>query len=141
MRILSCVMQVSRMKGDGTFELTTAPSAKLGRMSVTSADGNLPTFTVQTFQELSSVSWDGSSTLMKLVTIATVCNKAKFAAAEEPVNGEKEHSSITVPTFQGSADDRKILGDATDCGLLRYVDKLAPSSIVRMAYKKVSLAQ
>jgi len=129
--------RVSRMKGDGTFELSTAPNAKLGRMSVMSADGNLPTFTVQTFQELSSISWDGSSTLMKLVTVATVCNKAKFAVAEEPAGGEKEHSSITVPTFQGSADDRKILGDATDSGLLRYCDKLAPSSVVRMAYKKI----
>lgn len=40
--------------------------------------------------------------------------------------------------FKGGADDRKVLGDATDSGLLRYCDKLAPSSLVRMAYKKVS---
>lgn len=38
----------------------------------------------------------------------------------------------------GSEDNRKILGDATDTGLLRYVDRLTPSSFVRMAYKKVS---
>ena len=38
----------------------------------------------------------------------------------------------------GSEDTRKLLGDATDCGLLRYCDRLVPSSLVRMAYKKVS---
>lgn len=43
--------------------------------------------------------------------------------------------------FKGSIDDRKVLGDATDCGLLRYCDKLSPSSLVRMAYKKVRLPQ
>jgi len=41
--------------------------------------------------------------------------------------------------FKGGVDDRKVLGDATDCGLLRYCDKLSPSSLVRMAYKKVRL--
>jgi hypothetical protein len=30
-----------------------------------------------------------------------------------------------------------VLGDATDTGLLRYVDKLASSAVLRMAYKKV----
>lgn len=40
--------------------------------------------------------------------------------------------------FKGGVDDRKVLGDATDSGLLRYCDRLAPSSLVRMAYKKVS---
>jgi hypothetical protein len=127
------------MKGDGTFELASAPSAKLGRSSIAMSDGNLKTFTVQNFQELGNISWDGSSTLMKLVTVATVCNKAKFAVAEDSEAEEKKHVSITVPTFQGNADDRKTLGDATDSGLLRYCDKLAPSSVVRMAYKKVSL--
>jgi hypothetical protein len=39
----------------------------------------------------------------------------------------------------GSEDTRKLLGDATDCGLLRYCDRLVPSSLVRMAYKKVSM--
>jgi hypothetical protein len=38
----------------------------------------------------------------------------------------------------GSEDTRKLLGDATDCGLLRYCDRLVPSSLLRMAYKKVS---
>lgn len=58
------------------------------------------------------------------------------AAAED---GKPEHTAITVPMFQpGSEDTRKLLGDATDCGLLRYCDRLVPSSLVRMAYKKVS---
>jgi hypothetical protein len=50
-----------------------------------------------------------------------------------------DHTAINVPMFQpGSEDKRKILGDATDSGLLRYCDRLSPSSLVRMAYKKVS---
>lgn len=49
-----------------------------------------------------------------------------------------DHTAVTVPMFKGGADDRKVLGDATDSGLLRYCDRLAPSSLVRMAYKKVS---
>jgi hypothetical protein len=53
-------------------------------------------------------------------------------------DGKPEHTAITVPMFQpGSEDTRKLLGDATDCGLLRYCDHLVPSSLVRMAYKKV----
>lgn len=53
-------------------------------------------------------------------------------------DGKAEHTAIAVPMFQpGSEDNRKVLGDATDCGLLRYCDRLAPSSLVRMAYKKV----
>lgn len=52
--------------------------------------------------------------------------------------GKSEHTAINVPMFQpGSEDNRKILGDATDTGLLRYCDRLTPSSFVRMAYKKV----
>lgn len=39
--------------------------------------------------------------------------------------------------FKAGNDDRKVLGDATDSGLLRYCDKLAPSGVLRMAYKKV----
>jgi hypothetical protein len=39
--------------------------------------------------------------------------------------------------FRGGVDERSILGDATDCGLLRYCDRIAPSSLVRLAYKKV----
>jgi hypothetical protein len=55
------------------------------------------------------------------------------AASKSP-----DHTAVTVPMFKGGVDDRKVLGDATDSGLLRYCDKLAPSSLVRMAYKKVS---
>jgi hypothetical protein len=55
------------------------------------------------------------------------------AASKSP-----DHTAVTVPMFKGGVDDRKVLGDATDSGLLRYCDRLAPSSLVRMAYKKVS---
>lgn len=44
---------------------------------------------------------------------ASVCNRARFEQSEE------------------STDDRKVLGDATDCGLLRYVDKLTNYPLLR----------
>jgi hypothetical protein len=47
------------------------------------ADSSVNTFSVQAFTDLNAVSWDRSSALTKLLTIATVCNKAKFTFAEE----------------------------------------------------------
>lgn len=165
------------MRGDGTLELTSmaGPSKPVPVV----AEDNINTFSVQTFTDIDSVQWDRSSTLTKLVTIATVCNKAKFVYADTdacrclltvtapaftgqlasqlstcdcgsqshtPVvltcrcaaNKSPDHMAVTVPMFKGGADDRKTLGDATDTGLLRYCDRLAPSGLVRMAYKKVS---
>lgn len=34
-------------------------------------------------------------------------------------------------------DTREVLGDATDTGLLRYVDRMANSGLVRLAYEKL----
>lgn len=53
---------------------------------------------MQSWQTLDAVSWDNSSVLMKLVTIATVCNKAKFATTEKG-----DATSVTMPeAFQVS---------------------------------------
>jgi hypothetical protein len=180
------------------MELRAAPSTSVVP-SLPHAD-NIDTFSVQAFAESESVAWDRSSMLTKLLTIAVVCNKAKFTLSDEdgkagervsfffggggvrcrrvlPVNSDAaagpascsaharslvtlspttpaphppphthpahaaakspNHTAVTVPMFQGGVNDRKILGDATDSGLLRYCDKLTPSSLVRMAYKKV----
>ncbi|WIA28646.1 hypothetical protein OEZ86_011182 [Tetradesmus obliquus] len=136
------VGRTARPRGDGSLEFT-APPSNLGKPSTTLQavqEATINHFSVQGFSELNSVTWERSSTLTKLLTIATVCNKAKFTFAEEQSakDGKPEHTAITVPMFQpGSEDTRKLLGDATDCGLLRYCDRLVPSSLVRMAYKKV----
>eukprot|EP00775_Hariotina_reticulata_P010474 gene10474-10632_t len=137
------VMQVGRaaqLRGDGTLELT--PLSRASRMGAgpSAADASVNSFSVQAFTDLNAVSWDRSSALTKLLTIATVCNKAKFTFADDGSSAGKsaDHTAISVPMFQpGSEDKRKVLGDATDSGLLRYCDRLTPSSLVRMAYKKV----
>lgn len=69
--------RVSRMRGDGTLELTSMAGPSKPAVPV-AAEDNINTFSLQTFTDLDSVQWDRSSTLTKLVTIATVCNKAKF---------------------------------------------------------------
>jgi hypothetical protein len=182
------------MRGDGTLELTSMAGPSKAPPVV--AEENISSFSVQTFAEVDSVSWDRSSALTKLLTIASVCNKAKFVYSDDAsgkratrcclialtvdrkvgfeqtlkpahrqlpmlpcpgssallltwllvhcvwlcaaANKSPDHTAVTVPMFKGGVDDRKTLGDATDSGLLRYCDKLAPSGLVRMAYKKVS---
>jgi hypothetical protein len=124
------------MRGDGTLELVPIPADRT--LSTSSVDSNVPTFSVQGFVDAAGVSWAKSSSLMKLVTLAAVCNKAKYDQGDQ---GGKEGGAngkhVAVPMFAGGVEDRKVLGDATDTGLLRYVDKLSSSAVLRMAYKKV----
>lgn len=101
---------------------------------------SLHTFSVQSFAELNAVSWARSSALTKLLAIASVCNKAKFTydtAAQGAQSSEgAKPAHVAVPMFQHH-DERKVLGDATDAGLLRYCDRLAPVALVRMAYRSL----
>lgn len=69
------------MRGDGTLELT--PMAGPSKAPPVVAEENISSFSVQTFTEVDSVSWDRSSALTKLVTIASVCNKAKFVYSDD----------------------------------------------------------
>ena len=172
-----------RPRGDGTFEMlrpprVSPPSAAAAAAAASSAAAGAPVqpFSVQCFAEgPESVAWDDCSMLTKLVTIATVCNKAKFAPASgdgggggsaPPAAASKGSggAALVAANAPGSAatvaatvaarrtaalpaadaarladhpDDRPVLGDATDCGLLRYSDRLAPSPLLRAAYKKV----
>jgi hypothetical protein len=73
--------RVSRMRGDGTLELTSmaGPSKPVAPV----VEDSINTFSVQTFTDIDSVQWDRSSTLTKLITIATVCNKAKFVYSDK----------------------------------------------------------
>lgn len=75
--------RAAQLRGDGTLELTPLSRASRMGSSPLPADSSVNTFSVQAFTDLSAVSWDRSSALTKLLTIATVCNKAKFTFAEE----------------------------------------------------------
>lgn len=70
------------MRGDGTLELTPMSGAASSKAPAPVEETIAP-FSVQTFTDIESVSWDRSSSLTKLVTIATVCNKAKFVYTDE----------------------------------------------------------
>lgn len=68
------------------------------------------------------MSWDKFSGHAKLMTIAGICNRARYEDSSAGALG---------------SEDRKILGDASDAGLLRYCDKIYPTSIARRVFPKV----
>jgi hypothetical protein len=70
------------MRGDGTLELTPI-AAGSSKAPAAVQEESVSTFSVQAFNDIEAVSWDRSSTLTKLVTVATVCNKAKFVYTDE----------------------------------------------------------
>ncbi|KAL6750151.1 Na+/K+-ATPase alpha subunit [Haematococcus lacustris] len=82
------------------------------------------------FSSKQTVSWSQANALTRLVTIATVCNKARFLKAEEGAEG----AVVPLTGYGAQLDQRKVAGDATDIGLLRYCDRLAPEHLVRAAY-------
>lgn len=92
------------------------------------ADNNMTvnSFTVSAFASAttgggaSRVGWDKFSAHAKLMTIAGVCNRARYEEGGD-----------------AGAKDRKILGDASDAGLLRYCDKTYPVAIARRVFPKV----
>jgi sodium/potassium-transporting ATPase subunit alpha len=63
--------------------------------------------------------WDNYTPLSKLITIAAVNNKAQFGSTS------------------AAAGERKVFGDATDCGLLRFCDKVCDVDDVRAAFASV----
>jgi hypothetical protein len=80
------VGRTARPRGDGSFEFSAPPSNLGSKGSATLQavqEATVNTFSVQSFTELNAVTWERSSALTKLLTIATVCNKAKFTFGEE----------------------------------------------------------
>lgn len=98
------------MRGDGTLELTSM--AGPSKPAPVVAEDNINTFSVQTFTDIDSVQWDRSSTLTKLVTIATVCNKAKFVYAD--TDACRCLLTVTAPAFTGQLASQL---STCDCGL------------------------
>ncbi|GBF90642.1 p-type atpase [Raphidocelis subcapitata] len=139
--------RVSRPRGDGTFDVTThgaavhlatlkegdgAGPAGAGVGSSSGAKAPIAPLAMQCPSSVEAVSWDASSTLTQLLTVATVCNKSKYDDASAAGAGSV---AVAVPTMRVDPNDRKMLGDATDCGLLRYCDRRIPSHILRRAYR------
>eukprot|EP00892_Ulva_mutabilis_P001291 jgi/Ulvmu1/11162/UM071_0046.1 len=69
--------------------------------------------------------WSTFSPLSKLITIASVNNKAQF-------EGDADPEKAAQPGFE-----RRVLGDATDSGLLRFCDKIMDVDDVRAAFSSV----
>jgi hypothetical protein len=99
--------RMSRMRGDGTLELVPIPADK--PLGTTSTDSNVPTFSVQAFVDAAGVSWAKSSSLMKLVTLAAVCNKAKYDQGDQK-DSSASGKHVAVPMFAGGVEDRKVRG-------------------------------
>lgn len=70
-------------------------------------------------------SWHDFSPLSMLVCIATVNNKARFEA------NTGAHGAAVAAATAASGGDRKVLGDATDAGLLRFCDKIVDVNSIR----------
>ena len=88
-------------------------------------------FTVSAFASFSKTSWDRFSPHAKLLTLAGVCNRARYEDA-----GASDETGKTALQKAMAAADRKILGDASDSGLLRYCDKIYPVAIARANFPK-----
>lgn len=80
------------------------------------------------------ISWERFSPHAKLLTIAGVCNRARYEdSAPTPDDKTNKGNALTVRMETG---ERKILGDASDSGLLRYCDKMFPVAIARANFPK-----
>lgn len=84
------------MRGDGTLELTPIPASS--KVPTTTAEDSVSTFSVQAFPEIEAVSWDRSSALTKLLTIATVCNKAKFVFSDDNSGNKGKRTALDAPS-------------------------------------------
>jgi magnesium-transporting ATPase (P-type) len=83
---------------------------------------------------LTHVSWDRSSPYMRLVIMSGVCNRARFSS------GGEEDTEVAVKSKSKSSSsstlfkkERKVLGDASDAALLRFVDGIIPIEELRLA--------
>ncbi|KAI8473316.1 MAG: hypothetical protein J3K34DRAFT_518987 [Monoraphidium minutum] len=143
--------RVSRLRGDGTLEVAalapaagaaSGPPAAMGTLTEGAAQIAAPAppspapLALHTFAAPEAVSWPASSSLVQLLTVATVCNKAKYDDQGKGAPDGAGGVAVAVPSFVAD-EDRKMLGDATDCGLLRYCDRRIPCNVLRRAYKIV----
>ncbi len=95
----------------------------------TDSNMTLNSFTVSAFGTATGgarvAGWPKFSAHAKLLTIAGVCNRARYEDGPAGATGAAH------------APDRKILGDASDAGLLRYCDKVYPVAMARRMFPKL----
>ena len=92
---------------------------------------------------MSHVSWERSSPYMRLVIMAGVCNRARFMdPGEEEAGGHAAQAQASpdaaaqkkalAETEKKFKMQQKVLGDASDAALLRFVDNAIPIQELRL---------
>ena len=143
--------QLSSSDVTNSAALEQQPAGSIGRVNNSLGRRNMGTYasfsSFLTFQKKSSggsvggggmthVSWDRSSPYMKLVIMSGVCNRARFSS------GGEDDTEVTVDAktrrpLAAAANlfkkERKVLGDASDAALLRFVDGIIPIEELRLA--------
>ncbi len=89
----------------------------------------LSTFTVSAFHSVPPpppAGWARFSAHAKIMTIAGVCNRARYG------------DTAASPTEEGppAGGDDVVLGDASDAGLFRYCDRIYPVAVARRMFPK-----
>jgi magnesium-transporting ATPase (P-type) len=126
-RLMRPASQLTSRRGSADTRTLLAAAAGMA-----AADGNMTmnSFTVSAFGTASGgarvAGWHKFSPHAKLLTIAGVCNRARY-----------EDGPAGAPT---AGAERSILGDASDAGLLRYCDKVYPVAMARRLFPKARVA-
>ena len=82
------------------------------------------------------LAWERFSPHARLLTLAGVCNRARYEDSAAPSEALSP-AAAAAAAANAAAQDRPILGDASDAGLLRYCDKVYPVAIARRTFPKV----
>jgi sodium/potassium-transporting ATPase subunit alpha len=141
---IAAIMTVGRkatLAGDGTIRLEKVQGTRTGLKEILENEVAQPTMyssfsSFAAFGGNSKASWSKSNPFMKLVTIAGVCNRARFTAESDNKDGEAPQKSNANGLFAGVVE-RKVLGDASDTGFLRYVDSIIPIEALRLNFPVV----
>jgi magnesium-transporting ATPase (P-type) len=125
------------------------PAGSIGRANNSIGRRNMGTYasfsSFMTFQKktiggsfgsggMTHVSWDRSSPYMRLVIMSGVCNRARFSSGGEDDTEVTVDAKTRRPTAANHfKKERKVLGDASDAALLRFVDGIIPIEELRLA--------
>ncbi|MEW5308970.1 MAG: hypothetical protein WDW38_000888 [Sanguina aurantia] len=136
-------------RGDGTLEVVPVVGPSSSSKGSLSCDCSVMT----QGPHGGPAPWAGTNQMTRLVIVATICNKAVFddgslasptahfasdAALKEGVErslrSEGDPAAGRAGGYAMGELERRVLGDATDTGLLRYCHRLAPTYSVREDY-------
>jgi magnesium-transporting ATPase (P-type) len=126
-RLVRPASQLASRRGSADTRTLLAAAAS---MAADSSNMTMNSFTVSAFGMATGgrnqAGWHKFSPHAKLLTIAGVCNRARY-----------EDGPAGAPT---AGAERSILGDASDAGLLRYCDKVYPVAMARRLFPKARRA-